>query len=83
MNGWIRLCHRVTLSYIARIGTESLRAFRQKREEDIVEFIVAEYEEMVREGVVPLEDGKLCFTELPLSSIQHANSCARYHSNKR
>ncbi|KIK10851.1 hypothetical protein PISMIDRAFT_20024 [Pisolithus microcarpus 441] len=51
--------HLTPLAYTARIGTESLRAFRQRRPEDIIEFIQSEYEEMVREGRVDLEDKEI------------------------
>lgn len=58
MNGWVRFCERLTLSYASRVGSESLRAFVRRRVEDNAAYIVAEYEETVRESGVHLEDRK-------------------------
>ncbi|KAI6013382.1 hypothetical protein PISMIDRAFT_9512 [Pisolithus microcarpus 441] len=57
--------------YTAHIRTESLWAFHQRRPEDIIEFIQSEYEEMVREGRVDLED----------EEIQIHRSSVRTHIN--
>ncbi|KAI6016591.1 hypothetical protein PISMIDRAFT_8485 [Pisolithus microcarpus 441] len=67
VHGWVALCNRLILKYTAHIGTESLRAFRQRRPEDIIEFIQSEYEEMVREGRVDLEDEEI---QIHGSSVQ-------------
>ncbi|KAI5986423.1 hypothetical protein EDD15DRAFT_2200199 [Pisolithus albus] len=59
VHGWVSLCNRLVLKYSARIGIESLRAFRQRRPEDIIEFIQSEYEEMVRQGGIIFEDEEI------------------------
>ncbi|KIK11471.1 hypothetical protein PISMIDRAFT_19498 [Pisolithus microcarpus 441] len=59
VHGWVALCNQLILKYTTCIGTESLRAFCQRRPEDIIEFIQSEYEEMVREGRVDLEDEEI------------------------
>ncbi|KAI6019340.1 hypothetical protein PISMIDRAFT_10719 [Pisolithus microcarpus 441] len=59
VHGWVALCNRLILKYTACIGTELLRAFCQRRPEDIIEFIQSEYKEMVHEGRVDLEDEEI------------------------
>ncbi|KAI6012372.1 hypothetical protein EDC04DRAFT_2609498 [Pisolithus marmoratus] len=59
VDGWVMLCKRLVLKYMACIGIESLQAFHQKQPEDIIEFIQSEYEEMVHEGSIIFEDGFL------------------------
>ncbi|KAI5992252.1 hypothetical protein EDD15DRAFT_2368538 [Pisolithus albus] len=59
VHGWVSLCNRLVLKYSARIRIESLRAFRQRRPEDIIEFIQSEYEEMVRQGGIIFEDEEI------------------------
>lgn len=62
------------LAYISRLGTDSLRSFYQKRVEEVIAFIQSEYEELIREGGVALEDGKSRSTPL---WRRHANTPTR------
>ncbi|KAI9456771.1 hypothetical protein HD554DRAFT_2317482 [Boletus coccyginus] len=50
LDGWVRLCDRLLLKYISRIGVENLRAFKRRDREDIVAWLTLEYEDMLREG---------------------------------